>query len=155
MKYCSKCGKWKNESEFGKNKARKDNLSFWCKECRNQYDRNRGERKNVYAKTIKGKYVRYKSTARIKKHEFNLTREQFGKIILQSCIYCGEPSTEGNLNGVDRIDNSKGYSVDNCAPCCGWCNKMKLAKTKKEFIAQCKKIIKEQKERRKIYTHAA
>jgi len=32
-KFCRKCGKWKNESEFHKNRSSKDGLNSSCKEC--------------------------------------------------------------------------------------------------------------------------
>jgi len=42
----------------------------------------------------------------------------------KSCFYCG-----GQLNkrgiGLDRLENSKGYSVDNVVPCCFDCNSVK------------------------------
>ena len=41
MKYCTKCKKLKDESEFSKNRVRKDGLSYWCKECVSQYTRMR------------------------------------------------------------------------------------------------------------------
>ncbi len=37
MKVCTKCGIEKDESEFGKNKPRKDGLNVWCKSCAKQY----------------------------------------------------------------------------------------------------------------------
>lgn len=36
------------------------------------------------------------------------------------CSYCGEPTGSGS--GLDRIDNAKGYEIDNVLPCCGLCN---------------------------------
>ncbi len=33
QKRCSKCRKWKAESEFCKKSARKDGLRVWCKPC--------------------------------------------------------------------------------------------------------------------------
>ncbi|MHC4245149.1 MAG: hypothetical protein ACYSU4_22300 [Planctomycetota bacterium] len=33
MKQCTKCKKRKDESEFGKDRSRKDGLSLWCKDC--------------------------------------------------------------------------------------------------------------------------
>lgn len=33
MKICKKCESRKDESDFGKNKSRKDGLSFYCKQC--------------------------------------------------------------------------------------------------------------------------
>jgi len=32
-KLCSKCGKWKKETEYHKEKSSKDGLSGWCKQC--------------------------------------------------------------------------------------------------------------------------
>jgi len=34
-KSCSKCGKWKSESQFSKDRDSKDGLTGWCKECSN------------------------------------------------------------------------------------------------------------------------
>jgi len=33
MKTCSKCGLEKDESEFNKDRSRKDGLQCWCREC--------------------------------------------------------------------------------------------------------------------------
>ena len=33
QKRCTKCKKWKKESEFGKNSSTRDGLNFWCKKC--------------------------------------------------------------------------------------------------------------------------
>ena len=38
---------------------------------------------------------------------------------------CGKQTTETNINGVDRIDNTVGYTVENCKACCKECNHMK------------------------------
>jgi hypothetical protein len=46
MKKCTKCGVEKNESEFGKNKSRKDGLHWWCKSCVRVYHK-RGPAKPV------------------------------------------------------------------------------------------------------------
>lgn len=51
MKQCTKCKEWKDESEFGKDKAKKDGLSTICKECRNiaarEYRRTHREQTNA------------------------------------------------------------------------------------------------------------
>ena len=44
MKYCPKCKKNKREAEFYKNKAMKDGLYVYCKECAKEYDRQRYSR---------------------------------------------------------------------------------------------------------------
>jgi hypothetical protein len=37
-------------------------------------------------------------------------------------------------NGIDRVDNTKGYSVDNCVPCCRRCNVAKADMTPDQFL---------------------
>jgi len=36
-KRCTKCKRWKEESEFCKNRARKEGLKIYCKGCNNAY----------------------------------------------------------------------------------------------------------------------
>jgi hypothetical protein len=43
-------------------------------------------------------------------------------------------SSEFQYNGIDRVDSSKGYYIDNCVPCCGICNTCKMDLTLDEFI---------------------
>lgn len=38
-------------------------------------------------------------------------------------------------NGIDRVDNSKGYTSDNCVPCCWACNNAKKNNSSSEFLA--------------------
>lgn len=98
----------------------------------------------------------YKQMARWKKKEFNLTLPQFKALTKGTCFYCGkEPSqiirrnhnggkTQGTpyiYNGVDRLDSSKGYTIDNCVSCCGVHNKMKLAMSPDEFLQACKAVV--------------
>lgn len=91
-------------------------------------------------------YSKYKQGARSKNREFTLTTEQFREITSQHCHYCGLPPIkpfdrkDGGMNGVyyyngiDRVDNSKGYTIDNVVACCTECNFMKLDKDYQEFI---------------------
>ena len=37
-------------------------------------------------------------------------------------------------NGVDRVDNTKGYSVDNSVPCCKFCNTAKHTMSEGDFF---------------------
>ena len=43
-------------------------------------------------------------------------------------------------NGIDRVDNSVGYTIDNCVSCCGMCNFMKRSYNQLDFINQAIKI---------------
>lgn len=42
--------------------------------------------------------------------------------------------------GVDRINNDKGYTIDNVVTCCGDCNYMKRAMSVEAFLCRVKKI---------------
>jgi hypothetical protein len=72
---------------------------------------------------------------------FNLTKDQFKHITQQSCIYCGiDPSRERQVrtskftyNGVDRLDNTIGYTLENSVPSCYICNAAKSNLSEKEF----------------------
>ena len=41
------------------------------------------------------------------------------------CYICGKDKTEKHNNGIDRVDNTKGYLIDNIQSCCWNCNFMK------------------------------
>lgn len=93
-----------------------------------------------------------------------LSREEWLKIVFLPCQYCGSfdtrndfrgnryrhtmisvPKEEVNkyeikMNGVDRVDSSKGYEVGNCVPCCYRCNCMKRNYTLEEFLGKIKSV---------------
>jgi len=100
-------------------------------------------------------YDRYKRNASMRNLQFDLTKEQFKELTQQDCFYCGQYPSQHVItknhglkfngdyvyNGVDRINNAKGYSLDNCAPCCKRCNWMKHDMSSVEFINHCKKVV--------------
>lgn len=83
-------------------------------------------------------YRKYKYRANIKNLKFNLSKKKFRLLTSSNCFYCGnEPKTKSRIheirhngvyiyNGIDRFDNTKGYTYKNSVPCCEICNKMKL-----------------------------
>ena len=97
-----------------------------------------------------------KAGAANRNHEWHLTKEEFINIIRKNCYYCGtepRPASEellekrGNTkqptfyyNGIDRIDSSKDYTMDNCVSCCPMCNYMKNTFKQKDFLDQIVKI---------------
>lgn len=81
----------------------------------------------------------YKIRAQKKNLEFQLTKEEFNNLLKQDCYICGVKS-EDNSIGIDRIDNDKGYTLDNCRPCCSICNYMKRDEPLDVFLEQVKKI---------------
>jgi hypothetical protein len=94
-----------------------------------------------------GDYVR---DAKDKGREFLLTKEEFYKLTQGDCFYCGSPPSrirhdqngrgDFTYNGVDRIDNTKGYIEGNCVSCCKDCNHMKGIMSLSEFAEHVKKI---------------
>lgn len=97
-------------------------------------------------------YSSYKYRAGQKNWEFNLTLAEFIIITSMNCHYCGvEPLQEvksnktfnGNYqhNGIDRIDSSLGYSIENCVPCCEICNKAKRDLSYNDFINWINRLI--------------
>ena len=92
----------------------------------------------------------YKNNAKLKGLEFSILIEDFEEASQQLCFYCGDPPTKEQkdkssnggfvYNGIDRIDNSKGYTLDNVVSCCWNCNRMKGNMTFEEFINHIHKI---------------
>lgn len=64
---------------------------------------------------------------------FQLTRRQFDRLVQENCLYGGE--SPDPLNGIDRVDNSIGYTQENCVPCCAQCNRAKSNLSKDVFLA--------------------
>lgn len=103
-------------------------------------------------------YISYKSSAAKKSLVFELTKDDFRSIIVQNCFYCGLapfrryrdklPNGGFLCNGVDRRQNSVGYEVENCVPCCHKCNWMKNKYTEQEFISHCQTIVEFQNRKR-------
>jgi hypothetical protein len=93
----------------------------------------------------------YKSSAAKYGREFSLSRDEFAALLLGDCTYCGiSPSSvvrargkfqkDFYYNGIDRVDNSLGYTVDNCVSCCGICNLMKRTMSVDDFIKHIHKV---------------
>ena len=100
-------------------------------------------------------YHSLKFSALKRGHSWKLTKEVFDNITTQSCFYCGiEPrqifkQTGCNgtyvYNGIDRVDNTRGYESDNVVPCCGQCNRAKRDLTKDAFLDWADRLSKCQK----------
>lgn len=94
-------------------------------------------------------YDYYQRNAKRRGHSFSLTKEEFLKLTSSPCHYTGKlPSmirrAEGGKtyvhNGIDRLDNTKGYTVENCVPCCKDANYAKRDMGYEDFISMCKMI---------------
>lgn len=108
-----------------------------------KYRHNNPQKSREYDRSIKGLYNTCKHGATRRDYIFNLAVDEFAGIISQPCYYCGE--LQESFNGVDRLNNDKGYTLNNCVPCCRICNLMKHTATENQFIDKCKQIIDKQK----------
>jgi hypothetical protein len=88
----------------------------------------------------KTKRMYYINSARRRGIEFNLTYEECDQLFNNPCYYCGSKTERLYLNGIDRKDNTKNYTVDNCVSCCKSCNMAKGTMTVEEFIDLSRKI---------------
>ena len=97
--------------------------------------------------------MRYK--AKHKRLDWDLDVASWYKLVKSDCYLCG--SKPGNVftvhhenrtingltfvyQGLDRIDNSKGYVIGNVAPCCIKCNSIKSKQKLSGLANQIKKI---------------
>lgn len=100
-------------------------------------------------------FLNYQRWARLRNLSFELTETYFLTLTKGNCHYCGiEPSQvhlhtnrrktdPGYLyNGVDRKNNSEGYTLENCVSCCGTHNFMKKKMSAEKFIAACVAVAK-------------
>lgn len=97
-------------------------------------------------------YGACKQAALRRKLSFEITYDNYMALTQTNCVYCGRKpfakyiTKHGDIftyNGIDRLDNNKGYTLDNSVTCCWDCNRMKGTLTVTEFIEQCKRILKE------------
>jgi len=106
-------------------------------------------RKDPGESSLSHLYRMYRIHAGQRKLPFDLTREEFRKLVTSACTYCGDgPSkvwmgprfNQANENdgflagGVDRVDNTKGYLPSNSIPCCTTCNTAKSTMSLNEFL---------------------
>ena len=101
---------------------------------------------------FRGVFRRIQNSAKKRGYEFNLTEEEVKRIQSKPCFYCGtSPSSEAKYercygtyiyNGIDRVDNSIGYTKANCVPCCENCNIGKRTKTVSEFYEWIDRVYK-------------
>ena len=93
----------------------------------------------------------YKKDSDKRGHIFELTNDECFKLFKQRCYYCGGGASNlrryskdktiiAKYNGIDRVDNSKGYVSNNVVSCCKRCNRAKDTMSKEEFFGLIKNI---------------
>jgi len=105
-------------------------------------------------------YQRYEHVAKKTGKAFEISQDEFKRITKEPCHYCGiQPKKQSiannhtkyntgraisiyEYNGLDRIDSSKGYMLDNVLPCCSICNHAKHTMSYDDFIEWLDRIAK-------------
>lgn len=158
-KKCKICEIEKPCDEFHKMKKGLFGVRTTCKECRKiekqdynarEYVKQKNkkyylehkdeirERTNKHRLTLNGQFHEYKKSAKKRNIEFELVQEQCEPFFNTNCYYCGDKFTG---LGMDRINNSIGYKLNNIVPCCYRCNIMKHTSTEHDFIKHIEKIL--------------
>jgi hypothetical protein len=81
-----------------------------------------------------------KSSATKRDLLWELADEVALEMVKSPCVYCGFFDLDKKVNGIDRLESSKNYTIDNCVPCCTHCNIMKGCYDPITFIERCRKI---------------
>jgi hypothetical protein len=82
---------------------------------------------------LRATFSLYRGKAKRQGKEFNINVHQFQELTSRNCFYCGAIPKNRNFrnnqeyiyNGLDRIDNEKGYTLENIEACCYHCNTLK------------------------------
>lgn len=152
LKYLCKCDCGKSHIVTGESLRSGKSKSCGClkKEFieKNKFKRNM-DRENAMLK-VQYSHIKRRNTSKgfVDIISFN----DFCKLSMMKCYYCDaeysrviedrycEMKEKGKIsdtilkiNGLDRVDSSKGYTIDNVVPCCVTCNTAKNKMTQKEF----------------------
>lgn len=140
---CVGCGK-----DFDKFMTRYNRPSKVCKPCSENQKKQDAKRKGLIRNYREERFANipqffkdYVLSAIEREYSMELQFDDFKDLVLSPCYYC-KSSIEGEVNGIDRVDNSKGYSKENCVACCQVCNRIKLIYHPGFFIMKCKIISK-------------
>jgi hypothetical protein len=98
-------------------------------------------------------YCQYRYGAKSRGLNFELTIDEFEKIIHKNCYFCNaKPIPIRSLktynrckhdiyvNGIDRLNPEKGYVISNIVACCQMCNRMKMKMNEPSFLNKIKEI---------------
>jgi len=132
-KWCNRCSTYKPLEGFYRDSARATGRATYCKPCANSI---KDEYRKKRARPL---YTAGKCSAKERGLIFDISFEFYVENIFHKpCVYCGDVVL---TVGMDRVDNSLGYTEENVAPCCQICNRMKMAHSSEFFYDHLKKIL--------------
>lgn len=113
-------------------------------ELRRQWSREGAKR----CKRGYGRFAYVKSNALRAGKEWTISREDYARLIVPPCFYCGLLNDVVAGVGLDRLDNDKGYSKDNVVSCCIDCNYVRGDRFSPEEMKTIGTVIRQVKESR-------
>lgn len=131
MKRCSKCGQKKPLNKFNKQKASKDGLCAWCRDCSSKYNREYARNHQQEGKKRHKKYVR-EHREKIKDYQYQwlygLTSKQRLQIYINQngcCAICKKatPYDKIKTDHNHKTDKIRGLLCNECNLALGFIEK--------------------------------
>lgn len=124
-------------------------LSVRCQACREKQqqadEKRKGRVRNYQAeakRNMEASWTSFQQHTKKREITISLVKEEYLKLIQQKCFYCGYSNSD-EIIGIDRVDNSKGYTRENCVPACKVCNRMKHIFHPSFFVGKANLITKQ------------
>ena len=86
------------------------------------------------------RWSQFKSGALRREIPVSIDQHHYAQLIVSPCHYCWGAPTQASRIGIDRMDSKKGYSLENCVPCCPVCNFMKNTMKYADFLSHVQLI---------------
>lgn len=135
--------------------------TYWCSErnkhrvhskcyrCANKARVQTAKRKREDGTTSRGRYERrprrrFLSAIGLADRRglgWTLSYDQYYCLIKCPCYYCGGKLNETRI-GLDRLDNTLGYTLHNSVPCCSDCNRIKCHLLTSAEMLEVAKVLK-------------
>lgn len=154
---CTKCEEDLSETSFYVEKGRRKRI---CKKClqlyrkeyfaknhdkfvnyhKDRYQTNKSVliKKNLdHRNTCHGRFIFLRNNAKDRNLNWTITEDEWNVLWGKPCTYCADPLP---VLGLDRVDNLKGYMINNVVPCCKLCNQAKMDLTVSDFKNHIVKI---------------
>jgi hypothetical protein len=76
------------------------------------------------ARLVKGRAYDQQEHVNRRGKNWNLTFDEYVNLIGKRCNYCDDEFNTPSITGIglDRLDNNKGYEINNVVSCCTTCN---------------------------------
>lgn len=132
---CTTCAIEYQQSEMPVARNEKTAHSIYCFKCA-RIRSNASRQRTIFKRTL----TVYKLMAKKWGREWTLTDSEASKLFLTDCAYCGKPPNP--INGIDRFNNTKGYTLDNSIACCLICNRGKNNMSSKDWRSHLAGLVK-------------